>query len=160
SASALDSHGVRTNFAEIDTREISRDIRCQISSRGADFVEELLGCRLTVHAAAGPWRLGENESTGRLNFDDRIAYAAIVVHLHPVTPQAAGCLGTAFDEVAGYTAGGEAVPIVPGPVEFVCGGCERQGGIRDPAGDDHGSGLAKRLHQRRTPEVGVRAHDA
>ena len=73
--------------------------------------------------------------------------------------QAAGHLGTAFDQVAGHAAAGQAMPIVPLPAELVDRRAERQRRVGHATGDHQPGAAGQGFDNRPSPQVGIGADD-
>ena len=78
-----------------------------------------------------------------------------VGHFVPVGMQPAGGLATAFDDVAGQAARGEAVEIVCGPAELVHQRAQRHRAVDAAPGDHHLRPGIERARDRPRAEIGI-----
>ena len=109
-ARAFDPHAVGARPGEGDLREVASHVRQQVGGRVLDLVEHLLGDCRGCHQATGTRRLADHEALAvgiALGYGETHVFPA--GHFFPVGEQAAGALGTAFDDVAGQAAAGELV---------------------------------------------------
>ena len=124
--------------------------------RIADFIKQLLGHAELADQAARAFDFIDGELAVGADLDDGKTDVRVVRHLAPIGEIAAGALGAAFDDVPGQGGLGEAVVVVPRPVEFMHQRCADHCAVDHATGDDDIRAQCQRLGNARRTEVGIR----
>lgn len=124
-----------------------------------DLVKQLFLDDPLVDAAAGPFRLGENERPVRTDLADRKADRLEPVDVLEawIGEVAAGHLRSAFEKMASHGRGGDAVIIPQIPAEMRRDGADGESGVGDTASDDDVGAFGERRGDLTGPQIGVRA---
>ena len=152
---AVQVHAVFALLPELDLAEVADHVGQQVGARVADFIQQLLGDAQFADQSAGALDLADGELAVGTDLHNRETDVFVVRHLPPIGEVAAGALRAAFDDMPGQCRLGQAVVVLPGPVELMHQRRADHRAVHHTAGyHDIGTQL-QRLHDAGRAEVGV-----
>ena len=145
-----------SHLLQRDAGEVAHHIGQNIRSGVADLVKHLFRDDGRCDLAASAFRFCANKAAVGAAFGNRVTDVGPAWHAVPVGVQPTSGLATAFEDVAGQTAGREQFVVVAAPAELVHQHTQRDGGIHAASGDhDLRAGIERGL-DRQCAQIGIR----
>ncbi|MNS77852.1 hypothetical protein D3C72_1114440 [compost metagenome] len=133
----MHTYSVGVDGLHRDLAKVASHIGHQVAGGVAHLVQNLFRDGASMDQPARTCWLAQCESAVRLAVDHRVTHMRPVRHQMPVGEKAAGRLRAALDDMACQRAGGQAVPVVPGPLKLMGQHAHHHGAVHTATGDDH-----------------------